>query len=309
MIDPPEHARWRKLLTPAFSPGRAKNLEPRMHELAEELVSKIARQGGIDYVSAFGRIFPATVFLEVMALPQADLPLFNKWEAAILHTSPEVDPGRANAIRCQQEVQAYFQDLILERRRNLGEDVISDILRASDDFVTDEALLSICLMLFLAGLDTVGAHLAYAMYHLATHIEDRRRLVAEPEIVDSATEELLRMYSIVLNGRRLTRDLEFGGCLMRKGDTVMMPFVLANRENTGREQGDQVILDRAPNRHLSFGVGIHRCLGAHLARREMKAALTAWHAAIPEYRLDSTMPALEHGLLLGLDSLSLTWKS
>jgi cytochrome P450 len=308
MIDPPDHTKWRRILAPAFAPSRMKAMEPKIRALARQLIEGIAIKGHVDFVGEFGRVFPATIFLEFMGLPQEDLEMFNSWETAILHSPYQEGGEGAKAMyEAQRQVKEYFRELIATRRAEPKEDLVTLVLQAQG--VDEDDLLSVCALLFQAGLDTVGAQLAYAMLHLATHDNDRRRLVAEPEITPLAVEELLRAYPIILNGRKLTRDAEFAGCPMKTGDTVLLPIVLANRKHDEFNRGDEVVLDRSPNRHFSFGVGPHRCLGAHLARIEMNAALEEWHRIIPEYHVEADHQPVEHGSMLGLDVLKLTWDS
>jgi cytochrome P450 len=307
MIDPPDHTRWRRLLAAPFAPSSMKAKEERVRRLAGELVDKVAQRTELDFVSEFSRIYPATVFLEFMGLPLDDLNMFNEWETAIIHTSLAEAGGLERSRRALLEVRDYFVDLVARRREEPKDDLLTHILSTEVDGppVTDEDLLSVCMLLFQAGLDTVGSELSYAMLHLATHDDDRRRVVTEPEIIPLAVEELLRAYPIVVTGRKVTQDVDFNGCPMKQGDMVALPLLLANMASV--EADDRVILDRSPNRHFAFGLGPHRCLGAHLARLELRVALEEWHKRIPEYHLAADAHPTEHGRMFGLNSLRLRW--
>jgi cytochrome P450 len=174
--------------------------------------------------------------------------------------------------------------------------------------VSDEDLLSLCILLFLAGLDTVTATLSYAFWHLARHEADRARIVGDPSVIPDAMEELLRAYAITLPGRKVTRDVTFYACAMKAGDMVMLPINAATRDHRAFPNPQVVDFDRHPNNHIAFGVGPHRCLGSHLARLELQIALREWHARIPHYRIPEGAPVIEHASqVLGLDSLPLTW--
>jgi cytochrome P450 len=161
--------------------------------------------------------------------------------------------------------------------------------------------------LTLGSLDTLKSQLGWCFYHLAAHPDDRRRLIAEPELIPSAVEEFLRAYPIVPMARKVTRDIDFHGCPMRKGDMVMLTYPSATRDPREFPDADKVILDRFPNRHMAFGVSEHRCLGSHLARNEMQTAIREWHRLIPDYRLAGDEPPLAHHGQISLMSLPLAW--
>lgn len=145
-------------------------------------------------------------------------------------------------------------------------------------------------------------------WHLATHDADRARITADPGVIPDAVEELLRVYALVLPARKLTADVELHGCPMKAGDMVMLPLMMATRDARVFPDPTRVDFDRKQNRHLAFGAGPHRCLGSHLARQELRIALEEWHARIPGYRIPDGAAPLEHAsLVLGLDSLPLTW--
>jgi cytochrome P450 len=209
-------------------------------------------------------------------------------------------------------VMGYFSGLIKERRDH-PDSSRTDILSKSLDFqidgehVSDQDLLDFCLLMFMAGLDTVAAQLTFSFWHLATHVADRRRIVDDPSLVDSAVEEFLRYYSFVTPGRKVVRDTEIAGCPIKQGQMVYLPLVSANRDPREFERAGEVLIDRAANRHIAFGAGPHRCLGSHLARQELRIALQEWHARIPDYELAPGAEILEHGGQIGISNLPLVW--
>lgn len=306
MLDPPLHTKWRQLLGVTFTPGAVAKLEPRVRARFAEIVDGLVERGECDYVADVALRFPNTIFMEIMGLPVAEADQFQVWETAILHGAST--NGEA-AFEAMMEVVGYFAGLIAERRKAPRDDLLSRALTFQIDGqpVSDEDLLSMCLLLFMAGLDTVAMQLSYSMYHLATNPEDRARLVAEPGMWPTAIEEFLRYYAFVTPARKVVKDTEFHGCPMKAGQMVYLPLVSANRDETEFPDAERVVIDRPGNRHIAFGAGPHRCLGSHLARQELLIGLTGWHERIPDYRLAEGVPVVEHGGQIGLDNLPLVW--
>lgn len=309
MLDPPAHTTWRRLLRPLFAPDRVNLLVDRVRRRCIDIVDRLAAKDSCDFVADFARIYPTTIFLELMGMPIDRLETFLEWENTILHqpASPERAERRMQAM---QQVTSCFAELVEQRRSDPQDDVISAALswRIDGEPIPDSELLSLCQLLFLAGLDTVTAQLSYAFWHLATHDADRRRIVEDAGVIPSAVDELMRAYSIVLTGRKVTRDTVFNGCPMRAGDMAMLPIAMANRDPDKFPEPGTVNFDRQPNQHVGFGAGPHRCLGVHLARREMQVAFEEWHKRIPHYRVREGSEVIEHAnQVLGLDTLPLTW--
>jgi len=305
MLDAPLHTRWRQLLGPMFSPAAVAKLEAQMRDRFAQILDEIAPRGSCDYVADVALRFPNTIFMEIMGLPVSDADQFQAWETDILHGSQSSE----TSYQAMNEVVDYFALLVAERRRSPREDLVSKALGFEIDGqrVSDEDLLSMCLLLFMAGLDTVAMQLSYSMLHLATHDEDRGRLGAEPSLFPTAIEEFLRYYSFVTPGRKVTADSDFHGCPVKAGQMAYFPIVSANRDPNEFVDADKVIIDRAVNRHIAFGAGPHRCLGSHLARRELFIGLTQWLVRIPDFRLQAGVPIREHGGQIGLDNLPLEW--
>ncbi|MEO3825351.1 cytochrome P450 [Actinomadura sp. B10D3] len=281
-------------------------MEKRITQHCISLIEGIASRGSCDFVADFARLYPTTVFLELLGLPTERLEEFLAWEYAILHPPPS-GSGRREAMGA---LTTCFTELIQDRRAHPREDLVSAATTFVVDGrpVTDDELLQLCILLFLAGLDTVAAHLSFTFWHLARHDSDRARLVAEPDVIPDAIEEFLRVYALVLPARKLTRDIDMHGCPMKAGDMVMLPLAMAARDPRTMPAASTIDIDRPPTRHLAFGAGPHRCLGAHLARLELQIALREWHARIPGYRISPDEQPVEHAsLVLGLDALPLTW--
>ena len=149
----------------------------------------------------------------------------------------------------------------------------------------DHHILGTCGLLLIAGIDTTWSSIGSSIWHLATHPEDRQRLSREPELIPTAIEEFLRAYSPVTMARIVNEETEMQGACMHAGDRVILNFPSANRDPDAFPDADKVIIDRAVNRHIAFGVGIHRCAGSNLARMELRVAIEEWMARIPEFRL------------------------
>ena len=175
-----------------------------------------------------------------------------------------------------------------EHKENPKDDLIGYLLTAkvNGEPVPDAHILGTCFLMMVAGIDTTWSSIGSAFWHLAENPQDCKRLIEEPELINSAVEELLRAYSPVTMARIVTEDTEYNGCPMSEGDKVLMNFPAANRDPRKFKDPDKVILDREENPHIAFGVGIHRCAGSNLARMEMKVAIEEWLAQIPECRLE-----------------------
>lgn len=314
MLDPPEHTKWRHLLGLYFSPGRVKALEDEQRRFATDLIEKFRAEGRCDFYADFAEVFPTTIFLQILGLPIDKLADFMVWEDKILHGTPERDPDRSIGIGAMMEVMGYFSGLIAERRDNpesRGDDIVSHAIEWEIDGEkpSDNDLLACMLLLFMAGLDTVAAQLAYTFYHLATNPKDRQRLAGDPSCVPAAVEELLRAYPIVQTARKATTDMEFHGCPIKKGDMIAFPLAMANRDPKVFPRGGMVDLDAARPRHIGFGAGPHRCLGSHLARQELTVAIQEWHRLIPDYRIADESAIQEHsGGVYSLERLPLQWE-
>ncbi|MBH0780698.1 cytochrome P450 [Nocardia bovistercoris] len=310
MLDGEEHRQWRKQLGPLFSPAAAAALEDKVRGRAVELIMTIAARGRCDFMRDFADRYPSFIFLELMGLPFEDFETFMHWEHEILHLSARLEEAARRRAAAMLAVTEYFREIIARRRTVPEDDLISKAIgfRIDGKPVSDADLESFCLLMFMAGLDTVTATLGTAFLHLAQHPRDRRRLVENPELVPTAVEEILRVHSIVIPSRKATADTEIAGCPIHKGDMISVPLNCANRDESLFDDPAEVELDRRPNNHIAFGAGPHRCLGSHLARRELRIALEEWHKVIPEYRLSDDSAPIESGGQLGpVGNIFLEW--
>jgi cytochrome P450 len=307
MLDGPEHATWRRLLGPLFAPGAVKAMEGKIRARFDEILAVVAPRGGCDFVRDVALRFPNSIFCELMGLPLEDAEMFHRWETAILH---EASGNSPTALAAMGEVMEYFAALVADRWRNPKEDIVSRAAtwRIDGEPVNEQDMLDFCLLMFMAGLDTVAAQLTYTFLYLAEHPDVQARLAATPSLIPAANEEFLRYFSFVTPGRKVLADTTVAGCPVKAGEMVLLPLAAANRDPKEFERADKVVVDRKANRHIAFGAGPHRCLGSHLARLELNVALEAWHRRIPHYRLADGASINEHQAgLIGLDSLPLVW--
>jgi cytochrome P450 len=307
MLDAPEHTKWRQLLGPFFTPGTVDRMEESMRRQFNQIIDDVIERGECDFVHDVALRFPNTIFMELLGLPTADAEIFQAWETRILHG--DVAARAATAPAAMEEVKAYFAGLIAQRREEPKDDLLSKTMAFEIDGapVQDDDLMALLLLLFMAGLDTVAMQLSYSFLHLATHADDRTRLVEQPALIPSAIEEFVRYYAFVTPGRKVVQDSELGGCPVAAGQMVYLPLVSANRDPRAFPDADKVLIDRKPNPHIGFGAGPHRCLGSHLARRELRVALEEWHRRIPSYDVQPGVTLTEHGGQIGLDNLPLRW--
>lgn len=291
-LDPPEHAKYRRLLDPEFSPACAASLEGETRALVNSLVDGFADAGRCDFHAELATPLPSTIFLRLMGLSAGDTEMFLRWRDNIIR--PDVPPGdieAAERVRDEtgQAMYAYFEQAIDARLEQRDDGLFSRLIDAEVEGVrlTREEILDITYLLMLGGLDTVTATLDCAIAYLARHPEHRRALVDDPALVPSAVEELLRWESPVVGVPRVVKkDCTFGGVDLHAGEHVMVIVGSANTDERELDDAGTVDLARTPNRHLAFGGGPHRCLGSHLARMELRVALEEFHRRIPEYEIE-----------------------
>jgi cytochrome P450 len=283
--DPPEHTWARRLLLPHFSIKAVQPYEEHTRELARSLIDGFIGRGRADAARDYAQQIPPRVIAKMLGVDDDMADTFVGWVRNLLEiglTNPEVrEPAR-------RELLTFLNEQINERRERPRDDLISKLVHSEveGEPVSHTHLLGTCLLLVVAGIDTTWSSIGSALWHLAQHPEDRRRLIKEPELMPTAVEELIRAYSPVTMARIVAEDIEYKGCPMKEGDRVLMNFPAANRDPAKFERANEVVIDRAHNPHIAFGVGIHRCAGSNLARMEMRVAIEEWLRRIPEFRLE-----------------------
>ena len=281
--DPPLHTWTRRLLLPWFSHTRVATYEPMTRSLCRSLIEARLERGGADAAADYAQQIPVRVIGSILGIPEDLADTFTGWVRDVLEFAD--DPDRVQ--RGMFGIGYYLWDRINERRDDDGDDLLTHLLHAEVEggSVDDMVVLGMAILTMIAGIDTTWSAIGSSLWHLATHDGDRRRLVAEPALMDTAIEELLRAYAPVTMARIVTEDVEFQGCPMKQGDKVLLNFPAANRDPAAFEQADRVVLDRQENRHVAFGSGIHRCAGSNLARMELRVALEEWLARVPVFHL------------------------
>jgi hypothetical protein len=281
--DPPLHTWTRRLLLPWFSHRRVESYEAMTRELCSGLIDGFLAGGHADAASDYAQQIPVRVIAHILGVSPDHADTFTGWVRDVLEFAD--DPERR--VRGVQGLLEYFIDEVAKRRVEPGDDLLSELLRTEVEgaLVEESLVLGAAALVLIAGVDTTWSAIGSSLWHLATHPDDRRRMVEDPDIMSLAVEELLRAYSPVTMARIVTSDVDYAGCPMRAGDKILMNFPAANRDPEVFEDADTVVLDRAHNRHVAFGSGIHRCAGSNLARMELRVALEEWLVRIPSFRL------------------------
>ncbi len=310
-VDPPEHLKYRKLLDPIFAPKQMNAIEPDIARTVNELIDALIERGSCEFTTDLAEPLPSSVFLGLLGLPLSDLDMFLGMKNGILRPAGDDLPAmQASQRATAASIQDYFAEAVADRKKKSQDDLLSRFLAAEVDGarLTDEEILGICFLFILAGLDTVTDTLECFYAYLAQHPEQRRAIVDDPAIIPAAVEELLRWETPVTTvARVVAEDVELGGCPMRRGDHVGVMIGSANTDERTTPDADTVDLTRQPNRHLAFGGGVHRCLGSHLARLELRTTLREWHRRIPDYEL-APGTTLTYGIgLRQIDSLPLVF--
>jgi hypothetical protein len=262
-----------------------KRLEPRARALANELIDKFAKRGRADAAVEYAQEIPVRLIAHMLGLPEADGDLYRKWIKMVLEDGIT---DVAIAVEAAGEMTHYFMGYVHERTQKPGDDLISYLVKARPNGqpLAPENIIGSLRLLLIAGIDTTWSAIGSCIWHLAKNPADRRRLVAEPALMPTAIEELLRAYAPVTMAREVVKETEINGCTFKPGEMVLLSFPAANRDPAMFPDADKVMLDRKENRHAAFGLGIHRCVGSNLARLEMTVAVEELLKRIPEFSLD-----------------------
>lgn len=329
-VDPPAHREYRRILEPFFAPQAMDRLEPDIRAFAIDLLKTITERGECEFIEDFAVPFPTIIFCRLMGFPLEDHPRLMRWNHIFLHMAstvivqqfgvtelePSGRPPQALVERLQREtaaeVVAYLTELLERKRRQPGDDLLSRLLEAryaGERPLSQEELINMSFLFFLAGLDTVTGMLGLIIRDFAERPDRRERfmmIMNDPERVTSAIEELVRFHSTVAPDRRVTHSCVFRGLKLKENDIVRLMTPSADRDEDRFPKADELDFERHPNPHLGFGLGPHRCLGIHLARRELRIALQEIHRLMPDYTLKEGDPPVAYtGGLRGLARLPL----
>lgn len=290
--DPPAHARLRRPISRAFLPGRVAGLRPRVQEVVDDLIDDFPENGAVELLSAFALPMPLIVICEYLGIPTTDRPLFQKW-GYVLSQDP-FHISEAELKESTDEFIDYFTELVARRRADLGDDLMSELVRGMDDGTFSEReMLSTTLLLIIAGHKTVANMLANGTFLLLRHPEQLALLRADPELVPSAVEEILRYEGSAswASLRVAAADLALGTVDIPKGSFVHLSLAAAGHDPDVYDDPERFDVTRSPNRHLGFGHGPHFCLGAPLGRLQGEIAFTTLLRRLPE--LELAVPAEE----------------
>jgi cytochrome P450 len=282
--DPPFHADARRLLLPAFSPQVVAEWEPEIRRLCNELIDNMGDIETVDAAVQYAQNIPVYVIARMLGLPLEDSDYFRETVHMVLEEIGAEFGERQGAF---EKLDAYLGMHVRDHIENPKDDLIGFLLNAKiyDQPLSPEHVVGTIILLMVAGIDTTWSSIGSSIWHLAQHPSDLQRMVSEPELLPTAIEELLRMYAPVTMARIVSQDAEIGGCPVKAGDSVLLPFPAANRDPEVFPDADRVVIDREENRHVAFGLGIHRCLGSNLARLELRVAVEVFIQRFPKFVL------------------------
>jgi cytochrome P450 len=283
--DPPKHRGAKAVLLPAFTPEAIERHRPRTRAICRELVDRLAGRQACDAAVEYAQEIPVRVIAHMLGIPEQHGEKFRTWIPELLEVGITDDEALTRAI---DEMTEYFREMREARRQAPGDDLISHLIaaRINGNPLSENHFFGTLRLLLVAGIDTTWSAIGASLWHLASHDEDRARLVAEPDLIPTAVEEFLRAYAPVTMAREIVDEQRINGTTFKAGEMVMLSFPAANRDPEVFPDADKVLIDRAQNRHAAFGLGIHRCVGSNLARMEIRVAIEEWLSRIPTFRLD-----------------------
>jgi cytochrome P450 len=297
--DPPFHQIARRLILPAFAPGPVNALESRIRELCVKLLDQMQGQeivnGGMDYA----QYIPAAVISRMLGFPEKDDEIFREFVHIVLEG---VDHPREERIEEFAPIEEYFTAQIQDHQANPRDDLTSYLLNVEvgGEKLVIEHVFGTMLLVLVAGIDTTWSAIGASLLHLATHPDDLERLVNEPELMPFAIEEFLRFYAPVTMARLVKHDMDYLGVPMKEYDWILLGFPAANRDPAVFPDADKFLIDRLENRHLAFGLGIHRCAGSNLARLELRVAIEEFIKRYPHFEVaDSQAVTFAQGQVRG----------
>jgi cytochrome P450 len=310
-VDGPYHQALRHALAPFFSPGAVQKMQPFMEQSAHWFLDQRIDDGQMDLVLDYASPVPAILTMKLMGLPYENWHIY----ANLFHSVMAVPQDSPEYTKAIAEVPAMMQDVLefaAARRADARDDLTSFLIQFQFDGkgLDDEQLLNILWNLIAGGVDTTTSQTALTLLHLGTHPDLRQRLIDHPELHRSAADEFLRYFSVNQQlSRTVARDIVVGGQHLRRNDLVVISWLAANHDEQEFERPDEILIDRAPNRHVAFGLGPHRCIGSHLARLMSQVMVKAVLERIPDYQVDlgGVQQYLGNPSMTGLGKLPVTF--
>lgn len=309
-LDPPEHHHYRLILNPLFTPMHVNSYGEMVQDTCDRLIEQIPRQEKCEFISEFAELFPNSIFLSLLGMPQDELPQFLEWERQLLRSGDQADYEKSSA--AARLIVQYLHGFITEQKDNPQRTEFIDALLSGSVQgrpLNDMEILGYCFLFYVAGLDTVYSTLGWIMRHLANDQPLQDHLRSNPQDIPKAIEELVRAFAVPAPHRRVTRDFEFHGVQMRKDDVVLLPLYLAARDPLVYPNPHKIDINRGA-RNISFATGPHTCLGVHLARRELRTVVESFLARFSAIRMQDGEEYQYHtGGVLGVDRLPLVLES
>jgi len=304
-FDPPRHTLYRHVLNPLFSPRTVSGMEADIHATCDALIAAFETRGSCEYIGEFAIKFPTYVFLSFMGLPREMAPQFLEWDHT-LWRSEDVEVRT----QCARAILSYLETFVEEQRSEPSSKFMQGLFTSNIEGrpLTTEEILGVCYLVYTAGLDTVYSSLGWYMRHLAQDPGLQQRLRARPVDIPHAVNEFLRAFCVVSGVRTATKDMDFHGVFLRQGDIICLPTYLAARDPQAFDDPHVIDIDRQP-RVLAFGTGHHTCIGAHLARREIRVVLGSMLSRFRNIRIPEGETYRYHSgaAVVGVDYLPLTW--
>ena len=303
-VDPPDHSKYRLFLMPHFSPAAISRMEPEIRALAVEMIEEFAHKGEVDAAWDFGRVFPVRVFMGLMGFPPQMFTQFLDWEWDILHSGTHEKMGAA-----LRSVLEFLRSFIAEKEARPDDCLVSKIVNGTIEgrSVTDEEKIGMVWFLWLGGLDTVAATISQMFRRMVMEPEIQANLRAHPELINSGVEEFLRTQPILSSARVVKKDFEWHGVKLKAGDSVQCLNSSGNFDPAQFACPHAFDAERKANRHFTFIAGIHLCLGAPLARKELRVLLDEWFKRIPTFKVKEGADTSVYPGLLSIRNLPLVW--
>ena len=283
--DPPFHVDARRLILPAFAPGPINALEPAIRELCNRLLDNLGDHEIVNAGEEYAQFIPPAVIAKMLGFPPEDEDFFREIIHNIIGSADNQDDAERE--RLQAQTEAYFDKQIQDHIDNPRDDLTTYLLNVElgGQKLQHDHVRGTMILILVAGIDTTWSAIGASIWHLAQNPDDLARLVNEPDLMSVAIEEFLRYYAPVTMGRMVKEDFDFNGCPMKKDDWVLLGFPAANRDPAAFKDADKLIIDREENRHVAFGLGIHRCAGSNLARLELRIAIEEFIKRYPKFEL------------------------
>jgi cytochrome P450 len=304
-LDPPEQMPYRRMLNHLFSAEKIENLKPLIAALTAQTIDTFIERGQCDLVNDFASPVPARVTVHLLGLSPSHADRFARAIHDVFGSAP-MSERAARGVAEMEWVADQLSEQIKRRRVEPSNDIISYLCAQTIDGapLNDDVVLSIAKLIVGGGMDTTTSLTGQTLVWLSANPDERQRLIDDPALLLSATEEFLRVFAPSQSmARTVTEAVEIDGCVMQAGDRVLVPWVAADFDETMFENPDDVVLDRTRNRHLAFGLGYHRCVGSHLAKAMFQEMMTQAFERFPDYRVltDGLVPYASHGNQTGWD--------